>query len=136
MNRRTRAHLDISNGLALPPNDAPNEAWRALHDFRRAVGARLAAALVPDVSLQPPPVVAEELVGSGDGFTDGVNAYVSDGDLYNWRHAGLVMDANVTGGHCLERPKVVRCPATGRYVLWVAAACRSAGSGILTGYQS
>ena len=54
----------------------------------------------------------------GDGFTEGVNLYVSDGDLYNWRPAGLVFLANQTGAHCLERPKVIKCPGTGRYVLW------------------
>ena len=56
--------------------------------------------------------------GLGDGFTEGVNLYVADGDLYNWRHAGLVFPANATGAHCLERPKVIKCPATGQYVLW------------------
>jgi hypothetical protein len=55
---------------------------------------------------------------AGDGFTEGVNLYVSDGDLYNWRHAGLVFPANATGAHCLERPKVIRCPTTGQFVLW------------------
>lgn len=43
---------------------------------------------------------------------------MSDGDLYNWRHAGLVFAANATGAHCLERPKVIKCPGTGKYVLW------------------
>lgn len=52
------------------------------------------------------------------GFTPGINLYVSDGDLYNWKHVGLVFAANATGSHCLERPKVIRCPATGKYVLW------------------
>jgi hypothetical protein len=61
-----------------------------------------------------------ERVGArlGDGFTEGVNLYVSDGDLYNWQHAGLVFAANKTGAHCLERPKVIRCPGTGKFVLW------------------
>eukprot|EP01046_Picozoa_sp_COSAG06_P013505 COSAG06_NODE_820_length_12102_cov_16.846205_5_plen_359_part_00 len=53
-----------------------------------------------------------------DGYTEGVNAYVSDGDLYNWKPLGLVFPANVTGAHCLERPKVVQCPGTKRFVLW------------------
>ena len=53
-----------------------------------------------------------------DGFTEGVNLYVSDGDLYNWKRLGLVFDANATGAHCLERPKVIRCPKTGKFVLW------------------
>lgn len=50
----------------------------------------------------------------GDGYTEGVNLYTSDGDLYNWKHAGLVFPANATGAHCLERPKVVKCPGTGK----------------------
>lgn len=54
----------------------------------------------------------------GDGYSEGVNAYVSDGDLYNWRSLGLVFAVNITGSHCLERPKVIKCPATGKYVLW------------------
>ena len=53
-----------------------------------------------------------------DGFTEGVNAYTSAGDLYNWRHVGLVFPANATGAHCLERPKVIRCPGTQKYVMW------------------
>ena len=55
---------------------------------------------------------------AGDGFTEGVNLYSSDGDLYNWKHQGLVFAANKTGAHCLERPKVIRCPGTGKFVLW------------------
>ena len=57
-------------------------------------------------------------VQAGDGFTEGVNAYVADGDLYNWKPLGLVFAANKTGAHCLERPKVIQCPATKKFVLW------------------
>lgn len=60
----------------------------------------------------------DALLRSSAGYTPGVNLYVSDGDLYNWKHIGLVFPANVTRSHCLERPKVIRCPATGEYVLW------------------
>ena len=66
----------------------------------------------------PPPAPDGSQRRRLDGFTLGVNLYVSDGDLYNWRHHGLVFDANVTGANCLERPKVVQCPATGKFVLW------------------
>ena len=54
----------------------------------------------------------------GDGYTEGVNLYVADGDLYNWKRIGLVFAANETGAHCLERPKVIQCPGSGKYVLW------------------
>ena len=67
-----------------------------------------------------PPDSSDETTSAraGDGYTEGVNAYVSDGDLYNWKPLGLVFPANATGAHCLERPKVVQCPGTKRFVLW------------------
>mmetsp|Transcript_27802 Transcript_27802/g.60773 ORF Transcript_27802/g.60773 Transcript_27802/m.60773 type:complete len:372 (-) Transcript_27802:79-1194(-) len=55
---------------------------------------------------------------SSAGFTKGVNLYVSQGDLYTWKFKGLVFEANSTGTHCVERPKVIQCPGTGQYVLW------------------
>lgn len=71
---------------------------------------------------QPDPAGGDTSEGSrlgvGDGFTEGVNAYIADRDLYNWKPLGLVFAANKTGAHCLERPKVILCPATKKYVLW------------------
>ena len=52
----------------------------------------------------------------------GINLYYSD-DLYNWNHHGLVLSAfngSATGnGLDLERPKVIKCSGTGKYVMWV-----------------
>ena len=56
----------------------------------------------------------------------GINLYTST-DLYNWTAHGLVLktfqtdtSGSATGnGHDLERPKVVRCASTGKYVMWV-----------------
>ncbi|KAL1503618.1 hypothetical protein AB1Y20_012095 [Prymnesium parvum] len=52
----------------------------------------------------------------------GINLYTSS-DLYNWNFSGRVLSAfngSSTGnGLDLERPKVVRCSSTGKYVMWV-----------------
>ena len=70
----------------------------------------------------------------------GINLY-SSADLYNWRHESTVVPALRGPGQLsgeqrgngvwpgsapwsshamsLERPKVVRCPGTGKYVMWV-----------------
>ena len=58
----------------------------------------------------------------------GINLY-SSVDLNNWKHEGLVLrtfNGSATGnGLDLERPKVVRCAGTGKYVMWV----RGTGAG-------
>lgn len=52
----------------------------------------------------------------------GVNLYSST-DLYEWSFEGTILRAfngSTTGnGLDLERPKVIRCAATGKYVMWV-----------------
>ncbi len=53
----------------------------------------------------------------------GINLYTSK-DLYNWRHEGLVLRAfngssPTRNGLDLERPKTIKCAATGEYVMWV-----------------
>ncbi len=54
----------------------------------------------------------------------GISCYQST-DLLRWEHLGLVLKANETPGHALhprnvgERPKVVHCPLTGKYVMWL-----------------
>ena len=52
----------------------------------------------------------------------GINVYSSK-DLYSWAYEGKVLKAfngSATGnGLDLERPKVVRCPSTQQYVMWV-----------------
>lgn len=53
----------------------------------------------------------------------GVACYTSS-DLRNWQNRGLVFETSsqvgspVESGCLMERPKVVYCPATGRYVMW------------------
>ena len=50
----------------------------------------------------------------------GVNAYSSE-TLYEWRFEGTVVPAfnSSDNGRDLERPKVIRCPSTGKFVMWV-----------------
>lgn len=53
----------------------------------------------------------------------GVNCYSSH-DLTSWKYEGVVLPAVNEKGHdlspaqVLERPKVLKCPSTGKYVLW------------------
>ena len=51
----------------------------------------------------------------------GVHAY-SSADLVRWRDEGIVLSVEASGdlerGCILERPKVLHCPSTGRFVLW------------------
>ena len=52
----------------------------------------------------------------------GINLYSSK-DLYSWKFESTVVRAfngsAMGNGLDLERPKVVRCPGTGKYVMWV-----------------
>ena len=55
----------------------------------------------------------------------GVSCY-SSRDLENWTHEGIVLPAvpddpthDLHPSKVAERPKVVRCPSTGRFVLWL-----------------
>ena len=53
----------------------------------------------------------------------GVSLYTST-DLYNWKNEGLVfkpdgkVSKDIEQGCVIERPKVVKCEETGKYVLW------------------
>lgn len=54
----------------------------------------------------------------------GVSCY-SSRDLYNWKNEGIVLPVvaddpshDIARGCIIERPKVVRSPRTGRYVMW------------------
>ncbi len=53
----------------------------------------------------------------------GVHAYSST-DLYNWTDEGIVLPVSTEPGHdieagcILERPKVILCAATGKFVMW------------------
>lgn len=61
--------------------------------------------------------------GTPGSFQSGVSCYTST-DLRTWHNRGLVLSvSDIAGdpleqGCLLERPKVVFCPATGKYVLW------------------
>jgi hypothetical protein len=54
---------------------------------------------------------------------DGVHGYSSD-DLCHWKDEGLVLKvvddpaSPIHAGCRIERPKVLRCPTTGKYVMW------------------
>lgn len=53
----------------------------------------------------------------------GISLYTST-DLYNWKNEGLVfkpdgsVSSDIRNGCVMERPKVVKCENTGKYVLW------------------
>jgi len=53
----------------------------------------------------------------------GVACYTST-DLRNWTNRGIVLsvtdeaDSPIEEGCIIERPKVIYCPATGRFVMW------------------
>ena len=54
---------------------------------------------------------------------DGVHCY-SSADLYNWNDEGLALKVTqdpsspICAGCRIERPKVLACPATGKFVMW------------------
>ncbi len=64
----------------------------------------------------------------------GVACYTST-DLRNWKNRGIVLPTNETEGDLLEkgciveRPKVVFCPATGKYVMWFHHELKGLGYG-------
>jgi len=53
----------------------------------------------------------------------GVHVY-SSADLYNWTDRGIALSvtsapgSDLADGCVLERPKVLKCPGTGKYVMW------------------
>ncbi len=69
--------------------------------------------------------------GSGQ---KGVTCYSST-DLHSWDNHGIVLSVVTTPGHMLEqgctieRPKVIYCPATGKYVMWFHHELKGRGYG-------
>lgn len=59
----------------------------------------------------------------GESRPDGVGCYSST-DLLNWRNLGKVLEVTDVAGHdiergcIIERPKVIYCEKTGKYVMW------------------
>ena len=50
----------------------------------------------------------------------GINLYSSTDDLYTWKFESQVVAAlNRTNGRDIERPKVIKCPKTQLYVMWL-----------------
>ncbi|WP_462244798.1 family 43 glycosylhydrolase [Ferruginibacter sp.] len=66
----------------------------------------------------------------GEGHKDGTNAFAgfncySSSDLYNWKFESIALPVQLTGkldsNSVGERPKVMKCPSTGEYVMYVHA---------------
>lgn len=64
----------------------------------------------------------------------GVSLYTSK-DLRQWKSRGLVLPvsgepgSDIEGGCIIERPKVVRCPRTGKFVMWFHLELKGQGYG-------
>lgn len=63
--------------------------------------------------------------GKSPIWTWGIRMYRSK-DLYNWEDLGLIAepdlenpDGNLFPEKYVDRPHIIRCPATGKYVMWV-----------------
>ncbi len=86
---------------------------------------------------------------AGNAAHVGVHVYASR-DLYNWTDAGIALavspdpDSVITAGSVIERPKVIHCRHTGKFVMWfhlelknvhdyAAARCGVAVSDTVTG---
>lgn len=59
----------------------------------------------------------------------GVRSYVS-GDLYNWEDQGLIippqpddLDSPLHPTYCMDRPHIIYCEKTGKYVAWLKIMC-------------
>ncbi len=65
---------------------------------------------------------------AGNAAHVGVHVYTSP-DLYNWKDAGIALAVSddpaseIVRGSIIERPKVVRCPKTGAFVMWFHLEC-------------
>lgn len=72
--------------------------------------------------------------GTPGSFQQGVACY-SSANLRDWKYRGIVLKVTdddsspVQKGCIIERPKVVYCPATGRYVLWFHNELKGRGYG-------
>lgn len=75
--------------------------------------------------------VGEKRIGSA---SHGFHLYRSD-DLYNWTHEGVVLAPLAEAGHpmeagcVMERPKLVRSPETGKYLIWFHLELKGQGYG-------
>ena len=63
--------------------------------------------------------------GKSAVWTWGIRAYRSR-DLYNWEDMGLIVepvlnnpDSNLFPEKCVDRPHIVKCRKTGKYVMWI-----------------
>lgn len=72
--------------------------------------------------------------GTPGSYQQGVACYSSP-DLRDWTFRGLALEASadtaslIRRGCIMERPKVVYCPATGRYVMWFHHELKGRGYG-------
>lgn len=75
--------------------------------------------------------VGEQRQGSA---SEGISLYRSH-DLYKWTRLGILLEPSATAGHPLERggimerPKILRNPHTGDYVLWFHVEVKGQGYG-------
>lgn len=67
----------------------------------------------------------EKTDGKGTVWHWGVRYYTSK-DLYNWEDGGLIIEPEVKDitsplhpSHCMDRPHIIYCPKTGKYVAWL-----------------
>lgn len=63
--------------------------------------------------------------GKSGIWTWGIRAYRS-ADLYNWEDLGLIVPPNLTDPDdnlfpekCVDRPHIIKCGKTGKYVMWI-----------------
>lgn len=75
--------------------------------------------------------------GDSDLWTWGVRAYRSE-DLYNWTDLGQIIEPDLDDPDSLlfpenriDRPHILRCPKTGKYVCWIHLAGRITGFMVL-----
>lgn len=61
----------------------------------------------------------------GKIWTWGIRCYTSK-DLYNWEDKGLIVKPEpddlqhpMHPNHCIDRPHILYCPKTGKYVMWI-----------------
>lgn len=72
--------------------------------------------------------------GKTSRFQKGVSCYSSP-DLHTWTNRGIVLESvadpnsPIQIGSIIERPKVVYCPATGKYVMWFHNELKGQGYG-------
>lgn len=67
----------------------------------------------------------ERTTPQNDIWTWGIRAYASK-DLYNWEDMGLIIppdtenpESNLNPRKFVDRPHILKCPSTGKYVCWI-----------------